>query len=108
MLPVFATRPLITVAVVFLCTLSVLAQSDELLNRLQAQGYVSDYAGVFSVPQRDGLNRLLAELEQKTNAQIAVVTLYSLEGGEISDFLEPAFSKGGESARRGWITVFSC
>ena len=95
MLPVFATRLLITVAVVFLCTLSVLAQSDELLNRLQAQGYVSDYAGVFSVPQRDGLNRLLAELEQKTNAQIAVVTLSSLEGGEIRDFSNRLFERWG-------------
>ncbi|MCS7198423.1 MAG: TPM domain-containing protein [Candidatus Bipolaricaulota bacterium] len=39
------------------------------------QGYVSDYAGVLSAQRREQLTALLDELEQKTTARIAVVTV---------------------------------
>jgi len=40
-----------------------------------SQGYVSDYAEVLSLPMREQLTALLQELEQKTTAQIAVLTV---------------------------------
>lgn len=43
-------------------------KSDELLNRLQPQGYVNDFAGVFPADQHTALSRLLLELEEKTSA----------------------------------------
>jgi uncharacterized protein len=39
------------------------------------QGYVSDYAEVLTPQTRDKLTALLQELEQKTTAQIAVLTV---------------------------------
>lgn len=39
------------------------------------QGYVSDYAGVLSAQRREQLTALLDELERKTTAHIAVVTV---------------------------------
>lgn len=39
------------------------------------QGYVSDYAQILSPPMREKLTALLQELEQKTTAQIAVLTV---------------------------------
>lgn len=61
-------------------------ESDTLLESLKPQGYVSDYAGVMNANLRRSLEGRLRELEQKTSAQIAVVTLRSLKGGEIRDF----------------------
>ena len=69
--------------------------SDKLLQVLQPQGYVSDFAGVFTPPQRSSLENSLAELKRKTGAEIAVVALPSLEGGEVDDFTNRLFEKWG-------------
>jgi len=54
--------------------------------QLKPQGYVSDFANVLAPPVRDQLTALCAELDQKTHAQIAVVTVKSLEGRPIEDY----------------------
>lgn len=69
--------------------------SDELLNRLQPRGAVSDFASVISASEEQELTSLITELQQKTGAQIAVVTLPSLEGGEIDDFTVRLFERWG-------------
>ncbi|MBA3030367.1 MAG: TPM domain-containing protein [Desulfobacteraceae bacterium] len=48
--------------------------------------YVVDMAGVIEDSVESKLNRYLQELEQKTTAQMIVLTLPSLEGAEIRDF----------------------
>lgn len=68
---------------------------DALLARLQPQGYTNDFAGLLSPQDRQALDRMLAELERQTGAQVAVVTLESLEGGEIRDFANRLFEKWG-------------
>lgn len=60
--------------------------SDALLNSLQPQGLVNDYANVIPAAEEGQLNGILTELQQKTGAQVAVVTLPSLDGGQIDDF----------------------
>lgn len=70
-------------------------ESDTLLESLKPQGYVSDYAGVMDANLRRSLEVRLRELEQKTSAQIAVVTLRSLQGGEIRDFASRLFERWG-------------
>ncbi len=60
--------------------------SDQLLNSLQPRGLVNDYANVISAAEETQLNAILTELQQKTGAQVAVVTLPSLDGGQIDDF----------------------
>jgi len=67
--------------------------SDELLNRLVPQGWVSDFAGIFTPSNRAALDNRLKEVQDKTTAQIFVVTLKSLEGGEINDFANRLFQK---------------
>ncbi len=69
-------------------------QSDALLEGLAFQGLVNDFAGVIG-GEASSIETLLRELEQKTGAQIAVVTLSSLEGGEISDFSNRLFERWG-------------
>jgi uncharacterized protein len=69
--------------------------TDKLLGSLQPRGPVSDFAALLTEAQRDALTARLRATENKTGAQIAVVTLRSLEGGQIDDFAEKLFKKWG-------------
>ncbi len=69
--------------------------SDALLQKLQPQGVVSDFAGALKPAERTALEGRAAELRRKTGAQLAVVILKSLEGGQIQDFANKLFAKWG-------------
>jgi uncharacterized protein len=69
--------------------------SDALLQKLQPQGAISDFAGLLAPADRAGIEKRLAGLRQKTTAQFALVTLKSLEGGQIDDFANKLFKKWG-------------
>lgn len=60
--------------------------AEELWERLIPRGLVNDYAGVLKRDQVSQLESSLRTLQEKTGAQIAVVILKSLEGGQIDDF----------------------
>ncbi len=66
----------LTVTVWSVCVLSSALQAQPSVPEIPTpQGYVSDYAGILSGQMRDQLTALLQELEQKTTAQIAVLTV---------------------------------
>ncbi len=88
-------RFFITILVLLAVCLPVQADSDRLLNSLKREGYVSDFANVMNPADRAATEKLLTELEQKTGAQMAVVTLNSLEGGQIDDFANRIFARWG-------------
>ena len=48
--------------------------------------YVQDYAGVISAPVRKYLNELGRQLDEKTSAQLVVVTVKSLGGAPLEDY----------------------
>jgi uncharacterized protein len=52
---------------------------------LKPQGYVSDFAGVIDAQSRAELEDYAARVEQATTAQLAFVTINSLEGQPIED-----------------------
>lgn len=52
---------------------------------LQPEGFVNDYAKVLSPKARDGLERYCREIQRSTGAQIALVTVPSLDGEPIED-----------------------
>lgn len=87
-------RRFILFAVFLVLAVPAGGQVDSLLERLEPQGYVSDFADVMG-PARGETERLLAELEQQTGAQVAVVSLPSLEGGEAADFVNRLFERWG-------------
>lgn len=68
---------------------------DKLLQTLKPAGYVTDQANVISQDQQAFLEKVLTELQQKTGAQVAVVTLPTLAGGEINDFANRLFERWG-------------
>jgi len=75
---------------------------SEQVKNLKPQGYVNDFAGVLNAQAKEKLTALCAEVDQKTKAQIAVVTVSSLEGETVEQFsLDLATQWGwGQSSRR--------
>jgi uncharacterized protein len=58
---------------------------------LKPRGYVNDFAGVIEPEWQQRLTRLATLLDQKTKAQIAIVTIPSLDGEPIEDFANALF-----------------
>jgi uncharacterized protein len=77
------------------CLAVARADTDSLLVSLRPQGYVSDFAGVMRPEDREATERLLAEVERSNGNQIAVVTVRSLDGGQVDDFATRLFERWG-------------
>lgn len=59
------------------------------------KGYVSDFAGVLTPAARQQLEGLATELDQKAHAQLAIVTVKSLQGRPLEDFTIDLASRWG-------------
>jgi uncharacterized protein len=76
----------------FLCALSFVSaasaadSSAQNPNQLKPQGYVNDFANVLSPSARDKLTQLCTEVDQKAQAQIAVVTVKTTNGQSPFDY----------------------
>jgi uncharacterized protein len=62
---------------------------------LQPQGYVSDFAGVIAASDRAPLEAYCHAVEESTGAQMALVTIQSLEGEPIEDVANTVFRAWG-------------
>jgi uncharacterized protein len=69
--------------------------TDRLLHSLRHAAHVSDFAGVLTPVQKESLEARCRQLREKTGAELAVVTLQSLEGGQIDDFAVRLFQQWG-------------
>jgi uncharacterized protein len=104
-LPKFVARSLLVLLV-----LCVPAARAEQVKNLKPQGYVNDFAGVLSAQAKDKLTALCAEVQQKTKAQIAVVTVSSLEGEPIEQFsidLATSWGIGPKQLDRGILILLA-
>ncbi len=68
-----------------LCLFSVIAFAEVAIPE-RPYNHVVDLAGIIDDNVEAGLNRYLLELEQKTTAQMVILTIAGLEGGSIEDF----------------------
>lgn len=66
---------------------------------IRPQGYATDLAGVIDPATKAKLEGLCAEVEQKTGAQIAVVTVNSLDGRSIEDYAADLYKHLGVGPR---------
>jgi uncharacterized protein len=62
---------------------------------LQPQGYVSDFAGVIDAQSKARLEEYLTQVERATGAQVALVTIKTLEGEPIEDVANTIFRNWG-------------
>jgi uncharacterized protein len=80
-------RSFVQIALTFvvwsLCASLAWAQSPK---ELRPQGYINDFARVLSPDSKRAIGDVCAELDKKANAQIAVVTVRSLEGETIDQY----------------------
>jgi uncharacterized protein len=94
----------------FLLLLCVPLARAEQVKNLRPQGYVNDFAGVLSAQAKDKLTALCAEVDQKTKAQIAIVTVSSLEGEPVERFsidLATAWGIGPKQKDRGILILLA-
>jgi uncharacterized protein len=95
-------------SLLFLMIFCVPAARAEQVKSLKPQGYVSDFAGVLSTQAKDKLTALCAEVDQKAKAQIAIVTVSSLEGEPIEQYsinLATAWGIGPQQKDRGVLIL---
>jgi uncharacterized protein len=98
---------IISFAILFSFPAGTFAQK---LKDLKPQGYVNDFANVLSASAKQKLRALCAEVDSKAGAQIAVVTVPSLEGQEIEDYsiaLATQWGIGPKDKSRGVMILFA-
>ena len=61
---------------------SAVTRADDFKN-FKPTGYVTDRAGIINAQTKTQLEALITELQQKTGAQMAIVTVKSLDGNDI-------------------------
>jgi uncharacterized protein len=72
-------------ALLILITAAIPLRAEKLKD-LKARGYVNDFAGVISPEAQSRLTTLCTEVDQKAQAQIAVVAVHNLGGDSVEDF----------------------
>jgi uncharacterized protein len=104
-----AAPRLILVAVAFLFTAALFAAAQT-PDQIKPTGYVMDAAGVLSPQANQQLTALCTELQQKTQAQIAVVTIKSLGGRPVEDYsidLATRLGVGPKSSAKGVLILLA-
>jgi len=63
-------------------------------------GYVNDFAGIIDAASADSMDALIRELNEKTQVEVAVVTIPSLEGEVIDPAAEELYKAWGIGSKR--------
>jgi uncharacterized protein len=87
---------------------SPLALRAENPKSIHPTGYVTDLAGVIAADTKTRLEALCYEVEQKAGAQMAIVTVHSLDGESVEDYavnLYKLLGVGGKSDNRGVLLL---
>jgi uncharacterized protein len=80
--------------VICLCALALLCHAEP-VSQLRPTGYVNDFAHVLTPATIAQLENIARQLDQRAQAQIAVVTINSLDGAEIFDYSVQLYQKWG-------------
>jgi uncharacterized protein len=108
--PLSSANPLRAAACLFLFFILCASAWAEKSDQLKPQGYVSDFADVLSPSAKAQLIALCGEVEQKTHAQIAVVTVKSLDGVPVEDYtidLATKWGVGPKQSATGVMILFA-
>src|SRR3981081_3270038 len=95
--------------IVAIACLSV-ALHAEPVKQLKPTGYVNDFAGVFDPSSAEAIRNIAQQIDQKAKAQIAVVTVNSLDGSDIETYasdLYKAWGIGPKSRNRGILILLA-
>jgi uncharacterized protein len=93
---------------VFLFSTLALPASAQNVKDIHPTGYVTDLAHVITPTATTRLENLCLELQQKTGAQMAIVTVRSLEGEDVDEYANDLFQQfgvGGKKNDRGVLLL---
>src|SRR5262245_23774561 len=100
-----------TVGILALVCLSLsCALRAEPIKQLKPRGYVNDFAGVIDPESAEAIRSLCEQIDHKARAQIAVVTIHSLDGADIESYavdLYKAWGIGPKSQNRGVLILLA-
>jgi uncharacterized protein len=85
---------------IFLFFAIALATSADKIKDIHPTGYVTDLAGVIHADSKARLESLCLELEQKTGAQMAIVTVRSLDGETVEQYANDLYTQLGIGAKK--------
>ena len=71
----------------------------EPVSQLQPTNYVNDFAGVLDAAAQTRLNDLCRQVDEKAHAQIAVVTVKSVDGQDVVSYAVALYQKWGIGAK---------
>lgn len=100
---------LLLVGIIAIFSLSM-AKAEKIDDLPKPQNYVSDFAEVLSPDMEQRLNAFCSRLDHQAKAQIAIVTIKSLDGEDIDDYtvrLEEKWKVGKKGTDRGVIFLFA-
>ncbi|HEU4416545.1 MAG TPA: TPM domain-containing protein, partial [Candidatus Angelobacter sp.] len=89
--------------------LALLAHAEP-IQKLKPSGYVNDFAGVIDPASSEAMRRIAEQIDQKAKAQIAIVTIHSLDGSDIESYaanLYKAWGIGPKSSNRGVLILLA-
>lgn len=103
-------RKLALALVLFLTGLNVSLLAEKVSDLPTPKGYVNDFAGVLTPDIKQTLEDLCTQVDHKAHAQIAVVTIKSLDGDQsIEEFttaLEEKWKVGQKGTDKGLLMLF--
>src|SRR4029077_345096 len=86
------------------------AAAAEDIKKIHPIGYVTDLAGAIQPDTKARLEALCAELQEKTGAQMAIVTVHSLEGQSVENYAVDLYKQlgvGSKQDNRGVLLLVS-
>jgi uncharacterized protein len=90
--------------------LLVLTAQAEPVSTLKATDYVDDFAHVLNQNTIAQLDDICRQIDEKAHAQIAVVTIHSLDGSDIESYAVDLFHQwgiGDKSTKRGVLILYA-
>ncbi|MFZ0320756.1 MAG: TPM domain-containing protein, partial [Candidatus Sulfotelmatobacter sp.] len=97
-------------ALASLFLLLALAAQAEPVAQLKYSNYVNDFAGVLDQPSIAQMDEICLQIDEKAHAQIAVVTVKTLDGSDIESYAVDLFHQwgvGSKSTNRGVLILYA-
>jgi uncharacterized protein len=101
---------IVAIAITFAGLLGPICAHAEPVSQLHPSNYINDFAHVLSPETATELNDIAQQIDQKAKAQIAVVTINSLDGRDIESYtvdLLKQWGIGNKSTNRGVLILIA-
>ena len=95
-----SSRAKACLAAILILSLGLLAAAEKVSELPQPTGYVNDFADVLNPNAHAQIEDICQQIDQKAHAQIAVVTINTLDGSDIESFAVDLFKKWGIGAKK--------